>query len=136
MACLAGPVTRPANALEAKKLITHLSIIEADEPTLVSLVIPPKAKIAQTLKMLMGELDILRRARTSRNAAMIDALEQTVDTLGTFPAIPPNGLVVFVGGADRIALEPSRPVQFSLYACDTTFHPEALCELRTFTPAT
>jgi peptide chain release factor subunit 1 len=74
----------------------------------------------------------------SRRQSVLSAITSTQQRLKNYSTCPPNGLVVFVGeiltedGKEKklaIDFEPFRPINTSLYLCDSRFHTEALTEL-------
>lgn len=70
--------------------------------------------------------------------SVLSAITSTQQKLKLYNRVPDNGLCVFVGtvlndeGKEKkisFALEPFKPINTSLYMCDSRFHVEALEEL-------
>ena len=96
--------------------------------SLISMVLPPRSKIASSLRMLQTELDIVENMRSeSKKRAASRAIRETQDLLNTVYIFPENGLFVFVGTdvnghLHRECFEPNVPINTSLYLIDRTFH--------------
>jgi len=61
-----------------------------------------------------------------------EAIKKIQGKLGLYKTVPPNGIVVFCGCPDEeikkalIVVEPLKPIQQTLYMCDSKFHTEIL----------
>lgn len=99
--------------------------------SLISLLIPPRAKVRHTIRMLNDErilaLQIVSETRRNR---MVDIIERTIRILERYDQpheTLEHGLAVFAGtdidgNVIEVGFEPRIPIDTSLYLCDTKFH--------------
>eukprot|EP00475_Leptophrys_vorax_P011151 TRINITY_DN1768_c0_g1_i1.p1 TRINITY_DN1768_c0_g1~~TRINITY_DN1768_c0_g1_i1.p1 ORF type:complete len:457 (+),score=171.29 TRINITY_DN1768_c0_g1_i1:766-2136(+) len=122
-----------------KKLIKELTAAKGNGTSMISLVIPPGDQISRVSKMLNDEMGTASNIKSRVNRlSVLSAITSTVQKLKHFNKVPPNGLVVYCGecmtAEGKIkkvshAIEPFKPINTSLYLCDSKFHTEALAEL-------
>jgi peptide chain release factor subunit 1 len=122
-----------------KKLIKELEAAKGNGTSMISLVIPPGDQISRVSKMLNDEMGTASNIKSRVNRlSVLSAITSTVQKLKLFNKVPPNGLVVYCGecmtSEGKIkkvshAIEPFKPINTSLYLCDSKFHTEALSEL-------
>jgi len=122
-----------------KKLIQRLEDARGAGTSMISLIIPPKDQIARYGKMLADELGTASNIKNRVNRlSVLTAITSTQQKLKLYAKVPPNGLVIYCGtiltedGKEKkvnIDFEPHKPVNTSLYLCDSRFHTEPLNEL-------
>lgn len=107
------------------------NVVGTPPGSLISLIIPPRAKLRHTIRMLNDErtiaLGILSETRRNR---MVDVIERTIRIVQRYDQpneILENGLAVFAGtdiegNIIEVAFEPRIPIDTSLYILDTKFH--------------
>lgn len=105
----------------------------------ITLILPPRSQISQTASMLTTEYGTASNIKSRVNRlSVLSAITSTQQKLKLFNRVPDNGLCVFVGtilndeGKEKklsFALEPFKPINTSMYMCDSRFHVEALEEL-------
>lgn len=106
---------------------------------MISLIMPPRSQIPQYTKMLTDEYGTASNIKSRVNRlSVLSAITSTQQRLKQYTKCPPNGLVIFCGEALNnegkirkltIDFEPFKPINTSLYLCDSKFHVEALSEL-------
>jgi peptide chain release factor subunit 1 len=128
-------------AFQFKRKLDLLRAARGAGTSLVSLILPPGAQIALTHKMLVEESGTAANIKSRVNRQSVqDAIQAAQSALPKTPGAkaPPNGLAVFAGTVElpdgrtrrvTVAFEPPRPLQTSLYRCDSSFHIEALLHL-------
>ena len=106
---------------------------------MITLIINYKDQINQQMHMLVdevGKASHIKSRVTRQNVT--DALTSTMEKLKLYNKTPPNGLVIFCGLASleesgekmvKIDLQPFKPINTSLYKCDSVFHTEELRKL-------
>lgn len=117
-----------------------------DGTSRITIICPPKKALAEITTKLVEEYGKASNIKDKRNAQSVEtAVIQVRESNRPFNKLlglklynnrtPPNGLVVFCGQmqeegkAERRLLldfEPFRPINTSVYFCDTTFHTEDL----------
>lgn len=84
----------------------------------------------------VGKASNIKSRVTRQNVT--DALTCTIEKLKLYNKLPPNGLVIYCGlvqmedGGEKmvkIDLEPFKPINTSLYKCDSVFHSEDIKKL-------
>lgn len=108
---------------------------------MISLIIRPGDAIAKISAMLTEEAGTASNIKSRVNRlSVLTAITSCQSKLKLYSRVPPNGLVIYCGtmvnedGKDKkvsIDVEPFRPINTSLYMCDSRFHVEALRELLT-----
>ncbi|BBH10079.1 eukaryotic release factor 1-3 [Prunus dulcis] len=103
---------------------------------MISLIVPPRDKIHQVVKMLSEELGSASNIKSRVNRQSVQgAIASAQQRLKLYNKVPPNGLVLYTGiivtedGKEKkvtIDFQPSKPINVSLYLCDNKFHTEAL----------
>jgi len=124
---------------KVKKLIQKLQDARGAGTSMISLIIPPKDQIARYGKMLADEHGTASNIKSRVNRlSVLAAITSTQQKLKLYNKVPPNGLVIYCGtvlteeGKEKkvnIDFEPHKPVNTSLYLCDSRFHTEPLNEL-------
>ncbi|PVU96178.1 hypothetical protein BB561_001347 [Smittium simulii] len=122
-----------------KRLIKNLEQARGNGTSMISLVLPPRSQISQTVKMLADEYGTASNIKSRVNRlSVLSAITSAQQRLKLYNKIPNNGLVVYCGtiitdeGKEKkvnIDFEPFKPINTSLYMCDNKFHVEALSEL-------
>lgn len=106
---------------------------------MITLIINYKDQINIHARMLaeeVGKASNIKSRVTRQNVT--DALTSTLEKLKLYNKTPPNGLVVFCGlvqledGGEKmikIDMEPFKPINTTLYKCDSVFHTEEVKKL-------
>ncbi|CEP12865.1 hypothetical protein [Parasitella parasitica] len=134
-----GAVDENVEIWKMKKLIKDLQNARGNGTSMISLIIPPKVQISQTVGMLVGEQGTASNIKSRVNRlSVLSAITSTIQRLKLYNRVPDNGLVLFCGtiltdqGKEKkvnIDFEPIKPINTSLYLCDNKFHVEALADL-------
>lgn len=124
---------------KVKKLIKSLEAARGNGTSMISLIMPPKSQVSLTSKMLTDEYGTASNIKSRVNRlSVLSAITSTQGRLKMYNRVPPNGLVIYCGEAMTedgkikkltIDFEPHKPINTSLYMCDSRFHTEALAEL-------
>lgn len=124
---------------KVKKLIQKLQDARGAGTSMISLIIPPKDQVSRYGKMLADEYGTASNIKSRVNRlSVLAAITSTQQKLKLYNKVPPNGLVIYCGtvlteeGKEKkvnIDFEPHKPVNTSLYLCDSRFHTEPLNEL-------
>jgi len=127
------------NIWKIKKLIKSLMEARGNGTSMISLILPPKSQISMAAKMLADEYGTASNIKSRVNRqSVLDAITSTQQRLKLFNNVPTNGLVIYCGTVltddnkeKKVTLdfEPFKPINTSLYLCDTKFPTEALQEL-------
>eukprot|EP00866_Antonospora_locustae_P002514 jgi/Antlo1/2514/1710 len=121
-----------------KKLLLWLRDSRGNGTSMISLLIPPRDQIAKIQKMLVEEYGTATNIKSRVNRlSVLSAITSAQQKLKTYSKTPENGLGIFVGtvvdnNKDRkvsIGITPFKPINTSLYLCDSRFHVEALLSL-------
>jgi len=122
-----------------KKLVRNLQDARGNGTSMISLIIPPRSQIPQYTKMLTDEYGTASNIKSRVNRlSVLSAITSTQQRLKQYTRCPTNGLVIFCGealnneGKPRklvIDFEPFKPINSTLYMCDSKFHVEDLGEL-------
>ncbi|KAL1410910.1 translation termination factor eRF1 [Vanrija albida] len=122
-----------------RKLLGMLAASRGAGTSCITLILPPRSQISQASNMLTTEYGTASNIKSRVNRlSVLSAITSTQQKLKLYNRVPDNGLCVFVGtvlneeGKEKkisFALEPFRPINTSLYMCDSRFHVEALEEL-------
>eukprot|EP01126_Amoeba_proteus_P035584 TRINITY_DN3592_c0_g1_i5.p1 TRINITY_DN3592_c0_g1~~TRINITY_DN3592_c0_g1_i5.p1 ORF type:complete len:447 (+),score=77.50 TRINITY_DN3592_c0_g1_i5:156-1496(+) len=124
---------------KVKKLIQRLQDARGAGTSMISLIIPPKDQVSRYGKMLADEYGTASNIKNRVNRlSVLTAITSTQQKLKLYTKVPPNGLVIYCGtvlteeGKEKkvnIDFEPHKPINTSLYLCDSRFHTEPLNEL-------
>lgn len=124
---------------KVKKLIKNLEEARGNGTSMITLIMPPRSQVSLTNKMLTDELGTASNIKSRVNRlSVLSAITSTQQRLKQYNKVPPNGLVIYCGEAltaDNklrkltIDFEPFKPINTSMYMCDSRFHTEALSEL-------
>ncbi|RSH85817.1 eRF1 [Apiotrichum porosum] len=122
-----------------RKLLNMLAASRGAGTSCITLILPPRSQISQASSMLTTEYGTASNIKSRVNRlSVLSAITSTQQKLKLYSRVPDNGLCVFVGtvlneeGKEKklsFALEPFKPINTSLYMCDSRFHVEALEEL-------
>ena len=116
------------NTDEIRETLMDINLLRGHRD-LLSLVLPPRDKVARFLKMLESDRATLTNGRWPGALACIVLAESI---LARFDKTPKNGLVIYCGKVgDRVidvAFEPPVPITYSLYLMDDKFHSEGVEE--------
>lgn len=122
-----------------KKLVKFLAEARGDGTSMISIIIPPKEQICRTTKMLTDEYGTATNIKSRVNRlSVLSAITSAQAKLKTYSKTPENGLALYVGEilteANKVkkvayGIEPIKPINTSLYMCDSRFHVEHLLSL-------
>lgn len=122
-----------------KKLLKFLRDARGNGTSMISVIIPPKEQLCRTVKLLADEYGTATNIKSRVNRlSVLSAITSAQAKLKTYTKNPTNGLALYVGtilGQDnkekKIAygIEPIKPVNTSLYMCDSKFHVDDLLGL-------
>lgn len=122
-----------------KKLVKFLADAKGDGTSMISIIIPPGEQIHRTTKMLTDEYGTATNIKSRVNRlSVLSAITSAQAKLRTYSKTPENGLALYVGEivtednkTKKVAygIEPIKPVNTSLYMCDSRFHVEHVLAL-------
>eukprot|EP00917_Polyrhabdina_sp_WS-2016_P009710 GHVP01021387.1.p1 GENE.GHVP01021387.1~~GHVP01021387.1.p1 ORF type:complete len:408 (+),score=87.26 GHVP01021387.1:392-1615(+) len=122
-----------------KRLLKALDSSRGNGTSMISLVLPPKEQIGKTMQKLTEEYGTATNIKSRVNRLSVQsAIVSAQQRLKLYSRIPKNGLFLYCGtvlnedGKERkvnIDFEPYKPINTSLYLCDSIFHTEALHDL-------
>lgn len=122
-----------------KKLVKFLRDARGNGTSMISIIIPPKEQICHTTQMLTDEYGTATNIKSRVNRlSVLSAISSAQAKLKTISKTPKNGLALFVGEIltednkekkVAYAIEPIKPINTSLYMCDSRFHVEGLLGL-------
>ncbi|KAI5170242.1 peptide chain release factor subunit 1 [Pancytospora epiphaga] len=122
-----------------KKLLKYLRDAKGNGTSMISLIIPPKEQLSKTTKLLVDEYGTATNIKSRVNRlSVLGAITSAQNKLKTYSKTPPNGLAIYVGTVmidsnkeRKVAygIEPIKPINTSLYMCDSRFHVEELIAL-------
>ena len=122
-----------------KKLVKFLRDARGNGTSMISIIIPPKEQICHTTQMLTDEYGTATNIKSRVNRlSVLSAISSAQAKLKTISKTPKNGLALFVGEIltddnkekkVSYAIEPIKPINTSLYMCDSRFHVEGLLGL-------
>lgn len=130
---------RNVEMYKLKKLINRLDQLKGSGTSMITLIINYKDQINQYMKMLVeevGKASNIKSRVTRQNVT--DALTSTMEKLKLYNRTPINGLVIYCGlvqvedGGEKMVkmdLTPFKPINTSLYKCDSVFHTEEIKRL-------
>ena len=122
-----------------KKLLKYLRDARGNGTSMISLIIPPKDQLCRFSKMLTDEYGTATNIKSRVNRlSVLSAISSAQTKLKTYNNTPKNGLAIFVGTVllddnkekkVSFGIEPIKPINTSLYMCDSRFHVEDLLGL-------
>ncbi|KAJ5079483.1 peptide chain release factor subunit 1 [Anaeramoeba ignava] len=122
-----------------KRLIKSIELSRGNGTSMVTLILPPKDQLAKAIKKLGEEYGTATNIRNRVNRqAVLSAIISAQERLKNYSQVPENGLVLYSGtvytddGKEKqvtIDFEPFKPINTSVYLCDSRFHTEPLQEL-------
>ncbi|AFN82966.1 peptide chain release factor subunit 1 [Encephalitozoon romaleae SJ-2008] len=122
-----------------KKLLRGLRDSRGNGTSMISIIIPPKDQISRVSKMLTDEYGTASNIKSRVNRlSVLGAITSAQSKLKQYSKTPPNGLGIFVGTVlmeqnkekkVSVGVEPIKPVNTSLYMCDSKFHVDDLLAL-------
>jgi len=123
--------------IKLKKLIKMLKSYSGSTTSLITLILPPKSRIADYQSLLLNEYGTASNIKSRVNRqSVLDAITYAQAHLKLYSHhAPDNGLFLVSGNVTdehgkaqkiTIGIEPIRPVTTSLYRCDNRFHTEEL----------
>ncbi|ADM11483.1 peptide chain release factor subunit 1 [Encephalitozoon intestinalis ATCC 50506] len=122
-----------------KKLLKNLRDSRGNGTSMISIIIPPRDQISRVSKMLTDEYGTASNIKSRVNRlSVLGAITSAQSKLKQYNKTPPNGLGIFVGTVlmDQnkekkvsVGIEPIKPVNTSLYMCDSKFHVDDLLAL-------
>jgi peptide chain release factor subunit 1 len=121
---------------KTKKLIKKLNDAKGTGTSVISLIISSGSQISMTNKLLTEEYGKTSNIKSHVNKLSVqEAITSTQHRVKMYSKTPPNGLFIFCGNVQTddgkekkitISFEPIKPVNTTLYRCDSIFHTEAL----------
>lgn len=132
---------RNIEMFKLKRLIQKLDSMKGSGTSMITLIINSKDQIGPSVRMLseeVGKASNIKSRVTRQNVS--DALTSALEKLKLYNKTPANGLVIYSGLASeegcgekmvKIDLVPYKPINTSLYKCDSVFHTEELRGLLT-----
>ena len=123
---------------KTKRLIASLKDAHGNGTSLISLIIPPTGKLAIVRNKLCVEYGTAENIKSRVNRlSVMGAISSTQQRLKLYNSVPTNGLVIYCGtietekGEKKVCIdfEPFKPINTTLYLCDSRFHVEPLGEL-------
>ncbi|KAI5148679.1 peptide chain release factor subunit 1 [Enteropsectra breve] len=122
-----------------KKLLKYLRDAKGNGTSMISLIIPPKEQLCRVSKLLTDEYGTATNIKSRVNRlSVLGAITSAVQKLKMITKTPKNGLAIYVGtvmtddNKERKinqAIEPIKPINTSLYMCDSRFHVNDLLSL-------
>ena len=122
-----------------KRTIKTLQNAKGNGTSMITLIMRPGEQISTYAKLLTNEAGTATNIKSRVNRlSVLTAITSAQQRLKLYTRVPENGLCLFVGevltddGKSKkmsIDIEPHKPVNTSLYMCDSRFHVEALAEL-------
>lgn len=122
-----------------KKMIRMLKDARGSGTSMVSLILPPKDQISRVNKLLADESGTASNIKSRVNRlSVLSAIVSVQQRLKLYSRVPDSGLLLFAGniitkeGKEKklnIDIVPFKPINTSLYMCDSRFHVEALEDL-------
>ncbi|MES1914461.1 MAG: Ethylene-responsive transcription factor 12, variant 2, partial [Cercozoa sp. M6MM] len=122
-----------------KNLIKSLAACRGQGTSMISLIVPPGGQLAKVVQKLQEEYGTATNIKSRVNRqSVLAAITTAQERVKRFNTVPTNGLVVYTGevtlpdGKTKMFakyFEPFKPINTSLYYCDSRFHTEALEEL-------
>lgn len=122
-----------------KKLLKQLEAARGNGTSMISLILPPRDQISRASKLLVEEYGTASNIKSRVNRlSVLGAITSAQQRLKLFTKLPPNGLAIYAGtvigedGKEKkvcIDIEPVRPINTSLYLCDSRFHVQDLLDL-------
>lgn len=120
-----------------RKQLTFLRDCKGNGTSMITLILPPNESISKTTKMLVDEYGTASNIKSRVNRlSVLSAITSAQQKLKQFKNVPENGLAIFSGTIlinmkekkVSIALQPHKPINTSLYMCDSSFHVQPLLE--------
>lgn len=122
-----------------KKFIQMMKEVKGNGTSMISLILPPNSQVSLTNKMLTEEYGTATNIKSRVNRlSVLEAISTVQQRLKLYKSVPPNGLLLYSGtiltdeGKEKkilIDIEPFRPINTSLYMCDSKFHVDCLNQL-------
>jgi peptide chain release factor subunit 1 len=118
-----------------RRLIKTLDAAKGSGTSMISLIIPPKDQVSRVVKLLNDESATASNIKSRVNRLSVQsAITSVLGKLKLYTKIPDNGLIIYSGSDTNekrisVTFEPYKPINTSLYLCDSSFHTEALHEL-------
>jgi peptide chain release factor subunit 1 len=132
-------INRYIELWKMKKLIQRLREARGAGTSMISLVCSPGTQVSQMNRLLTEEYGTATNIKSRVNRlSVLDAITSAQQRLKLYSKIPVNGLVLYCGtiltneGKEKrvtIDFEPYKPINTSLYMCDSKFHVECLTSL-------
>eukprot|EP00438_Fugacium_kawagutii_P004024 Skav222484 [mRNA] locus=scaffold242:393922:396050:+ [translate_table: standard] len=131
---------------KVKRLVKMLDAARGNGTSAITLILNAKQDINLTNKMLTEEYGTASCIKSRVNRlSVLSAITSTQQRLKKYNRTPPNGLILFCGEVLTeatsvnllenkekkltIDFEPFKPINTSMYLCDSKFHTEPLAEL-------
>lgn len=122
-----------------KKLLKFLRDVRGNGTSMISIIVPPKEQLCRTVQMLTDEYGTATNIKSRVNRlSVLSAISSAQAKLKTISKTPKNGLALYVGEIltqdnkekkVAYAIEPIKPINTSLYMCDSRFHVEDVLAL-------
>jgi peptide chain release factor subunit 1 len=103
----------------------HLANASNSTTTLLSLIIPPNDSLIRIQTMLSSELicaDNIKNNNTQKSIR--ECINMAINNIKQYTNVPPNGLLIYISNNQliNICIQPSKPINISLYMIDKMFH--------------
>lgn len=122
-----------------KKLLKYLRDAKGNGTSMISLIIPPGEQLSKTSRLLTDEYGTATNIKSRVNRlSVLGGITSAQTKLKTYNKNPPNGLAIYAGTVlldgnkekrISVGIEPVKPINTSLYMCDSRFHVEELMAL-------
>eukprot|EP01130_Rhizamoeba_saxonica_P006056 TRINITY_DN23_c0_g1_i1.p1 TRINITY_DN23_c0_g1~~TRINITY_DN23_c0_g1_i1.p1 ORF type:complete len:439 (+),score=130.32 TRINITY_DN23_c0_g1_i1:50-1366(+) len=119
-----------------KRLITNLGKARGSGTSMISLIIPPGDQIGRASRLLAEEYGTASNIKSRVNRlSVLSAITSAQNKVKLYNKVPPTGLAIFCGTVTfedgkkkdiKLAIEPFKEINTSLYFCDSRFHVEPL----------
>merc|ERR1712065_119015 len=117
----------------------NLESARGNGTSMITLIAPPGDQISQLTRLLTDEQGSASNIKSRVNRlSVLSAITSALQRLKQMSSVPENGLALFTGnvvlsdGKEKkvtYVIEPHRPLNTSLYMCDSRFHVDALRDL-------
>ncbi|KNC52349.1 peptide chain release factor eRF/aRF, subunit 1 [Thecamonas trahens ATCC 50062] len=122
-----------------KKILTSLENARGNGTSMITLIAPPGDQVSSLTRLLTDEAGSASNIKSRVNRlSVLSAITSAQQKLKGFNQIPPNGLALYTGtvltddGKEKkvtYAIEPIKPLNTSMYMCDSRFHVQPLKDL-------
>lgn len=120
---------------KTKRLLKTLKDARGAGTSMISIILPPKEMLSKAMKLLTEEYGTASNIKSRVNRLSVQsAIKSAQEKLKLYSKTPKNGLSIYAGTIvinERekficYGIEPIKPINTSLYLCDSRFHVEDL----------